>query len=97
MISRRYRVIGTGTGAAGEQSTSGRQTGTEGTEDTTLMTDLCGCVSCECARMFIMVRHPNKEPLNSLFTLSEHKLQTYQAHVSRALEKFVDHARKYTL
>ena len=64
MISMRCRVIGTGTGAAGEQRLSGRETRTVGTEDATTMTNLGGCASRECARMFIVVRHPNKEPLN---------------------------------
>jgi len=64
MISRRRRAIGAGMGAAGEQSRSGRKTGAAGTEAATTMTDLGGCASRECACMFIVVRHPNKGPLN---------------------------------
>ena len=33
------------------------------------MTDLGGCSSRECALVFIVVRDPNKEPLNMLVCL----------------------------
>ena len=41
-------------------------TGAAGTGAATTMTDLGGCTSRERARKFIVVRHPNKLPLNIL-------------------------------
>ena len=91
MISRRCRVIGAGTGAAGpEQVLSGRETRAAGTEAATRwhrdsLAGLGGCASPpsrECAHVFIVVskiRHPNKKPL---FTLSEPKSPAQETQLS---------------
>ena len=63
MMSRRRQVIGAGTGSAGTQSLSGR------VRQGSTATDLGGCSSRECARVFIVVRDPNKVPLNMLVCL----------------------------
>ena len=51
------------------RDTESQWTGAAGTGAASTMTDLGGCSSRECALVFIVVRDPNKEPLNMLVCL----------------------------
>jgi hypothetical protein len=75
-----------GTAAAGEQCVHGREP--QGQDPR--LTDLGGCASRECARIFMK--------MNMLvYHVTSYRRSRHTFERSRTFEKGVDHAKKYTL